>query len=78
MLTEERNFDLGLDKWVNIAIIVTVPRGCSSSGRAPPCQGGGSEFEPRHPLHKTVFVFGQGLFFYALIGRAQLPQQIVV
>ena len=22
----------------------------SSSGRAPPCQGGGSEFEPRHPL----------------------------
>ena len=27
--------------------------GCSSSGRAPPCQGGGSEFEPRHPLHKN-------------------------
>ena len=26
--------------------------GCSSSGRAPPCQGGGSEFEPRHPLQK--------------------------
>ena len=25
--------------------------GCSSSGRAPPCQGGGSEFEPRQPLH---------------------------
>ena len=25
---------------------------CSSSGRAPPCQGGGSEFEPRHSLHK--------------------------
>ena len=24
--------------------------GCSSSGRAPPCQGGGSEFEPRSPL----------------------------
>ena len=24
--------------------------GCSSSGRAPPCQGGGSEFEPRFPL----------------------------
>ena len=24
--------------------------GCSSSGRAPPCQGGGSGFEPRHPL----------------------------
>ena len=26
-------------------------RGFSSSGRAPPCQGGGSEFEPRNPLH---------------------------
>ena len=25
--------------------------GHSSSGRAPPCQGGGSGFEPRHPLH---------------------------
>ena len=25
--------------------------GISSSGRAPPCQGGGSEFEPRIPLH---------------------------
>ena len=29
--------------------------GFSSSGRAPPCQGGGSEFEPRHPLHKKQF-----------------------
>ena len=28
----------------------SVRCGCSSSGRAPPCQGGGSEFEPRHPL----------------------------
>ena len=26
--------------------------GFSSSGRAPPCQGGGSEFEPRNPLQK--------------------------
>ena len=26
--------------------------GRSSSGRAPPCQGGGSEFEPRRPLHR--------------------------
>ena len=37
--------------------------GCSSSGRAPPCQGGGSEFEPRQPLqkentcHRQVFSF---------------------
>ena len=28
--------------------------GFSSSGRAPPCQGGGSEFEPRNPLHKQL------------------------
>ena len=26
--------------------------GFSSSGRAPPCQGGGSEFEPRKPLQR--------------------------
>ena len=30
-------------------------RGLSSSGRAPPCQGGGSEFEPRHPLHLILY-----------------------
>ena len=28
--------------------------GFSSSGRAPPCQGGGSEFEPRNPLHTAT------------------------
>ena len=28
--------------------------GFSSSGRAPPCQGGGSEFEPRNPLHYPI------------------------
>ncbi len=36
------------------------------TGRAPPCQGGGSEFEPRHPLHKAPascrrFFYGNGL-----------------
>ena len=31
--------------------------GCSSSGRAPPCQGGGSEFEPRHPLQFFFLIF---------------------
>ena len=29
--------------------------GRSSSGRAPPCQGGGSEFEPRRPLQLPFF-----------------------
>ena len=28
--------------------------GFSSSGRAPPCQGGGSGFEPRHPLQSKI------------------------
>ncbi len=36
--------------------------GCSSSGRAPPCQGGGSEFEPRHPLQKSRCSFGTAAF----------------
>ena len=40
----------------NPRVVGSIPTGgtiCgfSSSGRAPPCQGGGSEFEPRHPLH---------------------------
>ena len=30
--------------------------GRSSSGRAPPCQGGGSEFEPRRPLQYEAIV----------------------
>jgi putative endonuclease len=28
--------------------------GCSSVGRAPPCQGGRREFEPRHPLQPSL------------------------
>ena len=35
-----------------------APCECSSSGRAPPCQGGGSEFEPRHSLQ----IFSARLF----------------
>ncbi len=51
-------------------IISHVPRGCSSSGRAPPCQGGGSEFEPRHPLHKIRPHFCEVLFF--ILGKLRL------
>ena len=36
--------------------------GLSSSGRAPPCQGGGSEFEPRKPLHKRKDVNSLDVF----------------
>ena len=44
--------------------------GLSSSGRAPPCQGGGSEFEPRRPLQKPI-AFAIGFFIrgYGGIGR---------
>ena len=30
----------------------------------PPCQGGGSEFEPRHPLQKGLNVFCIRIFFF--------------
>ena len=58
----------------------TIKCGCSSSGRAPPCQGGGSEFEPRQPLQKIkhrlsvdafsfirriIFFYAEAHFFYA-------------
>ena len=44
----------------NPRVVGSIPTGgtrcgCSSSGRAPPCQGGGSEFEPRHPLQNGKY-----------------------
>ena len=33
--------------------------GFSSFGRAPPCQGGGSEFDPRKPLHMVPWPSGK-------------------
>ena len=47
--------------------------GCSSSGRAPPCQGGGSEFEPRHPLHKDRFR-KEAVFLFAHSGSKHQMQ----
>ena len=38
--------------------------GRSSSGRAPPCQGGGSGFEPRRPLHFIAPVILAGAFSF--------------
>ena len=37
--------------------------GRSSSGRARPCQGRGSEFEPRRPLQKEYPIRQDGVFF---------------
>ena len=55
----------GIDIFEKADIIQHVRRGCSSSGRAPPCQGGGSEFEPRHPLHKKKTDANASVFFFA-------------
>ena len=44
--------------------------GRSSSGRAPPCQGGGSEFEPRCPLQKKP---GRQFLMSWLFVRGELP-----
>ena len=51
-------------------------RGRSSSGRAPPCQGGGSEFEPRRPLQKRGHNVCCDLFFgfrqeIKMLGRSE-------
>ena len=46
--------------------------GRSSSGRAPPCQGGGSEFEPRQPLQKTKHRLSVDAFCF--IRRIFLPR----
>ena len=40
--------------------------GFSSSGRAPPCQGGGSEFEPRNPLHEKALAEAGRCFSFCL------------
>ena len=39
-----------------------MPRGFSSFGRAPPCQGGGGGFEPRNPLQKTLVPKNESFF----------------
>ena len=56
----------------NPRVVGSIPTGgticgCSSSGRAPPCQGGGSEFEPRHPLHTGPWPSGKARVCKTLI-----------
>ena len=60
---------LQLGKRKSRLVLLTSTKGCgilahalwkcgfSSSGRAPPCQGGGSEFEPRKPLQNKRIWF---------------------
>ncbi len=65
-----------VDKWGRLSYnnSRTEQNGCktcerSSSGRAPPCQGGGSEFEPRRSLHVGSSHCGEP-FFCLQFGRA--------
>ena len=58
----------------NPRVVGSIPTGgticgCSSSGRAPPCQGGGSEFEPRHPLQTKKGVPRVLLSVYGTIAK---------
>ena len=46
--------------------------GRSSSGRARPCQGRGSEFEPRRPLQKEKPLLRSGFSFWNAAGRFEL------
>ena len=42
--------------------------GFSSFGRAPPCQGGGSGFEPRNPLQESGSFLRSGFFTITVSG----------
>ncbi len=70
----EKSLKISLDNRKSLCYNLSCSCGCSSSGRAPPCQGGGSEFEPRHPLHKPRFVIDRPRFFlfYNLVFLLQI------
>ena len=60
---------LGVDKRLIYGYNKSCVCGRSSSGRARPCQGRGSEFEPRRPLHKKGLTRVKSfLFCFALLG----------
>ena len=60
--------DFSLTNLSSSCIIISVACLCSSVGRAaPPCQGGGSEFEPRRPLHSVTTL--RGGFFVPKCGK---------
>ena len=53
----------GVDKRCDERYNLSCVCGRSSSGRARPCQGRGSEFEPRRPLQKEYPIRQDGVFF---------------
>ena len=65
-----------VEQWTeNPRVVGSIPTegtkicGFSSSGRAPPCQGGGSEFEPRNPLHMVTWPSGKAKVCKTFIPR---------
>ena len=50
-----------------------MPRGFSSFGRAPPCQGGGGGFEPRNPLQSKHFVNSRCFLFCLGLEQVRVP-----
>ena len=57
------NWENGVDKRCEERYNLSCVCGRSSSGRARPCQGRGSEFEPRRPLQKEYPIRQDGVFF---------------
>ena len=80
------NWENGVDKRCDERYNLSCVCGRSSSGRARPCQGRGSEFEPRRPLQKEtpsermVFLFGiwqrAGLNSLPRPARSALNQEV--
>ena len=62
----------GVDKRCDERYNLSCVCGRSSSGRARPCQGRGSEFEPRRPLQKETPSVRMVFSFWNVAGRLEL------
>ncbi len=66
------NWKNGVDKRCDERYNLSCVCGRSSSGRARPCQGRGSEFEPRRPLQKETPSVRMVFSFWNAAGRLEL------
>ncbi len=66
------NWENGVDKRCDERYNLSCVCGRSSSGRARPCQGRGSEFEPRRPLQKETPSVRMVFSFWNVAGRMEL------
>ena len=65
------NWENGVDKRCDERYNLSCVCGRSSSGRARPCQGRGSEFEPRRPLQKETPSVRMVFSFWNVAGRVE-------